>query len=94
MSGHTPGPWSIRPDSGVEIFGPDGQWIMTIYRTREELLANARLIAAAPELLDELRGWYHYARGTKLAITGASSVFNGCLEQTRALLAKIDGGES
>jgi hypothetical protein len=55
MSAHTPGPWSMRPDTGLEIFGADGEWLMSVHRPVEELRANACLIAAAPDLLAELR---------------------------------------
>ena len=55
---HTPGPWKamIRPDHGVVVVkGPNGVIIAQRALTQEqkrndELYANARLIAAAPEL--------------------------------------------
>ena len=54
----TPGPWKIGnyPDNDV-VFGPDGHgvaWIEDTTASCEEE-ANARLIAAAPELLEALR---------------------------------------
>ena len=54
MSGHTPGPWTIHQD---EIWGPtepkghDGR----LGRIRGFTDEDARLIAAAPELLDACR---------------------------------------
>ena len=65
MSGHTPGPWRILPnypgdgrwnistDNGVVekvIVAPDDGWNSS-YTEFTEREANARLIAAAPELL-------------------------------------------
>lgn len=53
---HTPGPWTIR-QGGTEIHGPHyGRQIAHIppdlrYLPHDENAANARLIAAAPELL-------------------------------------------
>ena len=54
---HTPGPW--RRSEGGAIFGSDGKLIQICgeYSVRfgegtEEALANARLIAAAPDLLE------------------------------------------
>lgn len=55
MPTHTPGPWSVEYDGSVVMAhqvvssapGPDGS-------TREERLANARLIAAAPDLVAAL----------------------------------------
>ena len=60
-SQHTPGPWRVG-DAGHTIFGPkesDGrlpQRIGEVCAVREDYLANASLIAAAPELLAALRG--------------------------------------
>ena len=48
MSGPTPGPWTLT--DGV-ILAPDGLFIYGPHRSAEELAANARLIAAAPDLL-------------------------------------------
>lgn len=61
MSKHTAGPWAVLPATRVRpalIVGPtdDGDEIGTIreddYLGGEEAAANARLIAAAPELLE------------------------------------------
>lgn len=64
MSKHTPGPWAAvgamventhdyNPDicsCDLRSFGQDNLW-----RPYEETLANARLIAAAPDLLQAIR---------------------------------------
>lgn len=66
MSKHTPGPWVIRQgdewtNSIVTQHGtlPNGEandWEVASYNLRrDEAKANARLIAAAPELLEALR---------------------------------------
>lgn len=66
MSGHTPGPWThynakLRPQFSVrvnEIHGPNGEVIVqwggfdAADGKKPEIKANARLIAAAPDLLD------------------------------------------
>lgn len=60
---HTPGPWKIYPpardyDEGGEyrnLYGPDYQWVADIRSNCKEEEANARLIAAAPELLVALK---------------------------------------
>ena len=57
---HTPGPWM---ESSFEVWSPlngkrFGKVVADLRRadgTSDEAKANARLIAAAPELLDELR---------------------------------------
>jgi hypothetical protein len=58
---HTPGPWTQGDDNPLNIYGRysnvakvDGTHA-TGARTEEEALANARLIASAPELLAALQ---------------------------------------
>ena len=64
---HTPGPWypvmrmveveGNAPDictTNIELFGQSH-----LHRSMQEQIANARLIAAAPNLLDALREMYH-----------------------------------
>ena len=67
---HTPGPWKLlSPD---QVRGSEGQWICSCEggRHREEKdAANARLIAAAPELLSALEE-------AGEALTSAMSVIN------------------
>ena len=61
MSGakHTPGPWRVDPDFPSDVQTADG--LREICNpspsdaTDEELLANARLIAAAPDMLAVLK---------------------------------------
>lgn len=54
MSEHTPGPWTVEPWKHYlfSICGPDGVVLGETCMPNSE--ANARLIAAAPELLAEL----------------------------------------
>jgi hypothetical protein len=70
MSKHTPGPWAVGPDlevfyalNGVEITRP--LKLTSMAGRTEEDRANARLIAAAPELLEALKviasHWPHWA---------------------------------
>jgi hypothetical protein len=65
----TPGPWLIRDEGApyIDVMGPDGRLLATAYHhTRHpglgailasiaEAEANARLIAAAPSLLDAVK---------------------------------------
>ena len=83
---HTPGPWhtlchgdSLEDGSHrVTIAGPStpdnfaGQ-VATAWRkgaSAEEVEANARLIAAAPDLLDALKGMMEWARRVRAANPG------------------------
>lgn len=61
---HTPGPWKINPRAKAMIMSESGRGIASaaVYSTNtdngehiEENLANAKLIAAAPEMLQALK---------------------------------------
>lgn len=70
MSTHTPGPWQtgaavrsrrLDPDTSIEVQDARGQMVAVLYANNRDSFdgaednANARLIAAAPELLIALR---------------------------------------
>ncbi len=102
---HTPGPWSVFGDTkdqpGIE--GDDGTFSIIVYgeedeaddcgvhgHTNEEMWANARLIAAAPDLLEALKmlkeDYYNLAARVSIdGITGNLSV-----EMARAAIAKAE----
>lgn len=70
MNAHTPGPWSQDPNELADVRGPDGKDVAVAVckqmtgltfnpetispESRVQANANARLIAAAPELLEAL----------------------------------------
>ena len=56
MSKHTPGPWKVNYAKFNEVKTSDGARVATCSNLNGlvNLQANARLIAAAPELLDAL----------------------------------------
>lgn len=56
MSAHTPGPWTEGQEGNPCVYGPDGRGddsglIAHVFKGR----GNVRLIAAAPEMLAELK---------------------------------------
>lgn len=57
---HTPGPWRVG-DAGSTVFGAPGSRPLMVASITHRIVpdatqrANARLIAAAPEMLDALR---------------------------------------
>lgn len=99
---HTPGPWRVivNPVRGVIVKGPNGVIIASRplckeWKRNEELYANARLIAAAPEMyeaLEELRDkvWriIDLHRDSE-----ARAEANMALERANAALAKARGDE-
>jgi hypothetical protein len=84
---HTPGPWTIHTDGlGITfIAAPEGS-VAELHGAPEKV-ANARLIAAAPELLSAL--------GNALAVLSSLDGLNigaiGVLEDARAAIAKATG---
>ena len=97
---HTPGPWHTRKpeeSNGYVWINPiDGCCgeIATAWpvKTDAEAEANARLIAAAPDLLDALQALYALPEydGTKVTSTHRISV----KEKVRAALSKATGDRS
>jgi hypothetical protein len=102
---HTPGPWEIKRDIGhfdsatsirahqlvgvnpskYELSLEIGGWASV-----EKLEANARLIAAAPELLEALEAFDKAAKESTTIIGFAAKAFK-LLTKTRAAIAKARG---
>lgn len=108
MSGHTPGPWRLCYDGQID--GPDGKRICAFdWDSYKEFnasnnAANARLIAAAPELLELLKGVAAIAHSGGLAGMSESEALAAIRKatlvhwdktasdtQTRAAIAKAEG---
>lgn len=94
---HTPGPWHSRPvgfRGHMEVFTASDDLIAALH-LRDDTAANARLIAAAPELLAALIGaekciaksLTHLPPETLAAFAGE------WLGEIRAAIAKATGGE-
>ena len=97
MSKHTPGSWRVGNsfmESGV--FSADGKTIVALthgsaryYRRQEQIAeqdANARLIAAAPDLLEALMGLRLYVD----PMMGGEEVDNA-IRAANAAIAKAEG---
>jgi hypothetical protein len=98
-AGHTPGPWTYEGDHthrqfNIRMLGRDAQHICTVNNLPPHVLANreqstaeanARLIAAAPDLLAalvELDAWAMNESGADYP--------NGTFEVVRAAIAKAE----
>lgn len=87
---HTPGPWEYGEERGLcrEIHADNGPELYAIAQTRhgdpEICEANARLIAAAPELLDVAQ--------SILADDMVQYLPAEYVEKVRAAIAKATGG--
>jgi hypothetical protein len=94
MSKHTPGPWKIVDSWNDHVIeGPNGEEIIFQdgpYGTPTIKIENARLIAAAPELMQALqtmvKAFHAYAPKTD----GAE--YN-CVIEARAVIAKATGNQ-
>lgn len=94
MSAHTPGPWVAKFEEAYYVIGPDlgrvammmnlkGAYGLAGRRSGEESAANARLIAAAPELLEAIEGLLN-------ALPSATA--HPAIKSARNAIAKSKGG--
>ena len=98
---HTPGPWGM-PDSGqgrISKVGVNGGWDGMVAtadcgdyaRSRSEGLANARLIAATPDLLAALQAIVDEA-GPQFGHDEEPGCINRMARLARLAIAKATGG--
>ena len=87
---HTPGPWRAN---GVQIDGPDGMLAEVGFGMRkdEETLANARLIAAAPDLLTAAEWVERYA--SDMMRRGLAEIPDPAVRALVAAIAAARGSE-
>ena len=82
---HTPGPWRVLHKTGVFPMDSDCWTIGTAEQHRKEHEANARLMAAAPDLLAALQAMIaHYPAGINTMLDEASTA-------ARAAIARATG---
>ena len=83
---HSEGPWLDK--DGQEIFSSDGRLIAQCHAGHyEERRANARLIAAAPEMYEVIEE----IAGMKIADCDAHDAANYMRDAARTLLSKMRG---
>lgn len=82
MMSHSPAPWSV---DGVEVFDAENMHVVWEMGGRDNAEANARLIAAAPDLLASL----------KLLVEGVDEYWMaqhpGVVDAADAAIAKAEG---
>lgn len=93
---HTPGPWHIGMKPGPMIYGSDSSQVADLRADlldKGERAANARLIAAAPELLacliDAVRCLEFAA---PIIEAPENSAYRETIAQARAAIVKATGG--
>jgi hypothetical protein len=103
---HTPGPWKVDPRTPEAIIAPaqEGETLARVFfmygdkeREQTQKSSNARLIAAAPELLEGLKalaneatGFIEYADQATHGVTNIR-VLQGKIDAARAAIAKAEG---
>ena len=98
-SKHTPGPWTIEADGSHIMIGASGNGTIAVMRcplsgTDKTKQANARLIAAAPEMLAELvkqRDWLLHVKPQINAPESVMLGFDQSIKYLDALIAKARG---
>lgn len=92
---HTPGPWKLQKfkDGPRQPVGPD-DFFTTAYVSGAdsvETQANAKLIAAAPELVEFL---LKHQKSFEMFFEGLEGVFSDSKRTMNDLIRKATGGES
>ena len=87
---HTPGPWKIGtpPPNGEQTVGTDQGLMVAVATTSAgvQTKANARLIAAAPDLLEALKGL--------MALSDHRVDLRDAAKDARAAIAKATGEQA
>lgn len=92
---YTLGPWYVDSCDDDLVFSSNGLHIATVgnpeqEQPREEITANARLIAAAPELLEALEHFFNIMHDYESS--RRKGYISLAFDQARAVLAKARGG--
>lgn len=90
MSKHTPGPWKCEEHVIVDEDGQQVASVLPFYDEKEaESLADARLIAAAPELLAACKTLADYVAN----LEGGNGRDYGIVKVARAAIARAEGNQ-
>lgn len=101
MSKHTPGPWEAKlnpyNDNASEVYARNGCLVVAVCGTGDEAMENARLIAAAPDLLEALHELQVRAShinnlqhaGIKIGPAAWSDLYESC-NKAKAAIAKAE----
>ena len=94
---HTPGPWTVSNEESpldfqmeVRVTSGEAQ-ICYFIESNNEAIANARLIAAAPDLLDALQELIYIAGVLAQTCLGDEGQKENCLDRAIAAVEKATG---
>jgi hypothetical protein len=88
---HTPGPWKEKRK--LAIYSADDEPICAVFpaETEGQSAADARLIAAAPDLLEALRGLLRGEAKRSRRLTVRKHFSLGSMSQAKSAIAKAEG---
>jgi hypothetical protein len=95
MTKHTPGPWRVRRKDRLAVVTDIPEW--GAYAASEMLIAetvhkaDARLIAAAPDLLEALKFAMRYGRLDYHQRTNHNAAYCDGVDHARAAIAAAEG---
>jgi hypothetical protein len=101
---HTPGPWVATDEMANDrsicvgdaaVWGPDGDMVADVHGNlalEGDAVANARLIAAAPDLLAALRAAKRYVEGAYECAFPDQEENAAVLRDVNAAIDKSEGG--
>lgn len=102
MSKHSPGPWVANkrglgpmgetPGYEIQTDAPGQKYSAVVVSPARIRRADARLIAAAPELLDALKALLKGINDA-IDITTAPMLYAPGMNEAKALVARIEGGK-
>ena len=89
---HTPGPWHVGLKPGPMVYGPQGEQIvgLNVMLDSDEVLANAKFIAAAPAMYEALQALLALIGDEDLPDNGELSGASIC-DFARSALAQAEG---
>lgn len=93
---HTPAPWVFEESTKTIRSKPENYWIasMNSWDGAINHEVNARLIAAAPELLEALDDCAGVLQSIENQLSGKSVAVTAVLEKARAAIKKTEGVQS
>lgn len=95
MSTHTPGPWTVREwtcHAKTTVTVPNASYVTGVQVIADcESESDARLIAAAPDMLDALRACVGAIRAASLGDMAALDWLRQADAQARAAIDKAEG---
>ena len=102
---HTPGPWAVDSGEALNVRAPHGGIVAQLHHLKGrhgmggrlpggEAVANARLIAAAPELLEALHQLIVVIGLTAIKYKSDLDILQEAVDEARAVIAKATGSAS